>query len=55
MQNLAKHKVVNLSLMGLGTTLVGIPAMIVTGLIVVIGAYVLYKIAIQPVTNLKIG
>lgn len=55
MKNLAKNKVVNLSLMGLGTTLVGIPAMIVTGLIVVIGAYVLYKIAIQPVTNLKIG
>ena len=55
MRNLAKNKVVNLSLLGLGTTLVGIPAMIVTGIIVIIGAYVLYKIAIQPITNISIG
>ncbi len=54
MANLTK-KVVQLSLAEISTTLVGIPALIVTGIIVIIGLVVLYKIVTKPTINISIG
>lgn len=48
------RKVVNLSIMGVSATLVGIPALIATGIIVVIGLVVLYKIVTKPTINVNI-
>ncbi len=48
------RKVVNLSIMGASATLVGTSALIATGIIVVIGLVVLYKIATKPTLNINI-